>query len=203
MVLGLILIGLATPTEAAASGVIGTLVVMAGYGSINLKILKKSFKGTLEISIMIFMIITASKTFSNLLAFTGTTHGLLSFISALNVPPLIVLIFMMITVLFLGTFMETISIMMICLPIYMPIIDMLGFNPLWFGVLMLINLEVGMITPPFGMLLFVMKSVAPWQIEFEKICWAAFPFIMCDILAMAIIIAYPPLVLWLPKLAFS
>lgn len=203
MVLGLILLGLATPTEAAASGVIGTLVVMAGYGKINLEILKKSFKGTLEITIMIFMIITASKTFSNLLAFTGTTHGLLSFISVLEVPPLMVLIFMMITVLFLGTFMETISIMMICLPIYMPIIDMLGFNPLWFGVLMLINLEVGMITPPFGMLLFVMKSVAPWKIKFEQICWAAFPFIMCDILAMAIIIAYPPLLLWLPNLAYS
>ena len=100
----------------------------------------------------------------------------------------------------MGTFMETISIMMICMPIFMPIVKLLGFDPVWFGVLMLINFETGFITPPFGMLLFVMKGVAPADISFQDICYAAVPFILCEIVAMAMVIAWPQIVLWLPSL---
>jgi len=199
MVLGLMLLGIATPTEAASSGALATMLVTAVYGRLNWKMLKASLIGTLDISIMVFMIIAGSNTFSSLLAFTGATRGLLSVVENLNVAPLVVLIGMQLIVFVMGCFMETISIMMICMPIFMPIVKMLGFDPVWFGVLMLVNFETGFITPPFGMLLFVMKGVAP-DLSIKEICYAAAPFILIEILAMAMIIVWPELVLWLPNL---
>jgi TRAP-type C4-dicarboxylate transport system permease large subunit len=161
--------------------------------------IKAAVIGTLEISIMVLMIVAASNTFSSLLAFTGATRGLLGVVESLNVHPLIILICMQLVVFVMGTFMETISIMMICIPIFMPIVKLLGFDPVWFGVLMLINFETGFITPPFGMLLFVMKGVAS-EISIQEICYAAAPFIVIELVAMAMIIAWPQLVLWLPGL---
>jgi tripartite ATP-independent transporter DctM subunit len=199
MVLGLMLLGVATPTEAASSGAIATILVTIIYKRLTWKMIKGSVVGTLEISVMVFMIIAASNTFSSLLAFTGATRGLLSVVENLDVPPLVILIGMQLIVFVMGTFMETISIMMICIPIFMPIVKMLGFDPVWFGVIMLINFETGFITPPFGMLLFVMKGVAP-DLSIKQIVSAAGPFVLIEIVAMAIIIAWPQLVLWLPGL---
>jgi tripartite ATP-independent transporter DctM subunit len=199
MVLGLMLLGVATPTEAAASGVLGTIMVIALFKKLTFKALKDSITGTLEITVMIFMIIAASNTFSSILAFSGATQGLLGVVKGLDWPPLMILVGMQLLVFLLGMFMETISIMMICLPIFMPIVKILGFDPVWFGVIMLINFEMGLITPPFGMLLFVMKGVAPEGISIEDICWAALPFILCDALALALIIVFPALALWLPS----
>jgi tripartite ATP-independent transporter DctM subunit len=199
MVLGLMLLGVATPTEAASTGALATILVTAVYGRLTWKMIKASLVGTLDISIMVFMIIAASNTFSSLLAFTGATRGLLSVVENLNVSPLVVLIGMQFIVFVMGTFMETISIMMICMPIFMPIVKMLGFDPVWFGVLMLVNFETGFITPPFGMLLFVMKGVAP-ELSIKEICYAAAPFILIEIFTMALMIVWPQLVLWLPEL---
>ena len=199
-VLGLMMLGIATPTEAAASGVLGTVLVIALFRKLTFEAVKKSIVGTLEITIMIFMIIAASNAFSAILAFSGATTGLLGVVGELNLPPLMILIGMQLMVFLLGMFMETISIMMICLPIFMPIVKLLGFDPVWFGVIMLINFEMGLITPPFGMLLFVMKGVAPKEITIEDICWAALPFIVCDAFVMVLIIAIPSIALWLPSM---
>lgn len=199
MVLGLMLLGLATPTEAAASGALATVLVTAVYGRLNWSMLKASLIGTLDITVMVFMIIAASNTFSSLLAFTGATQGLMGVVANLHVPPLVIVIGMQFIVFLMGTFMETISIMMICMPIFMPIVKLLGFDPVWFGVLMLINFETGFITPPFGMLLFVTKGVAP-EYTMKEICFAAIPFIAIEIATMAILIAWPQIVLWLPNL---
>jgi tripartite ATP-independent transporter DctM subunit len=199
MVLGLMLLGIATPTEAASSGALGTILVTAVYKRLSWKMVKASLMGTLDISIMVFMIIAASNTFSSLLAYTGATQGLLGVVENLHVPALVIVIGMQFIVFVMGTFMETISIMMICMPIFMPIVKMLGFDPVWFGVLMLINFETGFITPPFGMLLFVIKGVAP-ELSIKEICYAAAPFILIEIVAMAVIIVWPQIVLWLPGL---
>ncbi|MDD5205154.1 MAG: TRAP transporter large permease subunit [Desulfobacterales bacterium] len=198
MVLGLMLLGIATPTEAASSGTIATILVTLFYRRLTWKMIKASVIGTLEISIMVLMIVAASNTFSSLLAYTGATRGLLAVVENLSVPPLVILICMQLVVFVMGTFMETISIMMICMPIFMPIVKMLGFDPVWFGVIMLINFETGFITPPFGMLLFVMKGVAT-ELSIKEICYAAAPFIVIEIVAMTMIIAWPQLVLWLPS----
>ncbi|MBW2030447.1 MAG: TRAP transporter large permease subunit [Deltaproteobacteria bacterium] len=199
MVIGLIIMGLATPTEAAASGVIATLFVALIYGRLKWKVLTATLNGSLEITGMVLMIIAASKTFSSILAFSGATEGLTNLVEGLHLHPLLILVGMQLIIMFMGTFMETVSIMMICLPVFMPICKVLGFEPVWFGVLMLINLEMGQITPPFGMLLFVMKGVAPGDITIQDICKAAVPYIIFDIVVMAMVMAWPSIALWLPS----
>jgi tripartite ATP-independent transporter DctM subunit len=199
MVIGFITLGLATPTEAAASGAIATLLVSIAYGRLNRQMIMASLKGTVDISVMVFMIIAASKTFSSILAYTGASSGLTNLVQGTSLHPLLVLIAMQLIVAILGCFMEGVSIMMICLPVFMPIVTLLGFDPVWFGVLFLINIELGQLTPPFGMLLFVMKGVAPPDVKMEEIIWAAVPYMIFDILVMAMIIIWPNIALWLPS----
>ena len=203
MVIGLIILGVATPTEAAASGVIATLVVTIVYRRLTWNVIKDTLAGSLQITVMVFMIIAASKTFSSILAFSGATNGLMGLVQELDVHPILILIGMQLIIAFMGTFMEAVSIMMICLPVFMPISNILGFDPVWFGILTLINLEMGQITPPFGMLLFVMKGVAPPNVTIQEICWAAVPYIIFDIVVMAMIIIWPQVALWLPNLVGS
>ena len=198
MVIGLILLGVATPTEAAASGAIATLLVTILYRRFNWKMLKSTLIGSLEITVMVFMIIGGSKAFSSILAYSGVTNGLTALVDGLDIHPMLILIVMQLVVLFMGCFMDAISIMMICLPVFMPISNLLGFDPVWFGILMLINLEMGQITPPFGMLIFVMKGVAPPEVTIEEITLASVPYIIFDIIVMAMIIVWPGLTLWLP-----
>jgi len=199
-VIGVILLGVATPTEAAASGTIATFVVTLVYRSFNWQVLKASLKGSIEIWVMVFMIIAGSSTFSMILAYTGASKGLLGLIENLSVHPILILIGMQLIVGFMGCFMDGVSIMMICLPVFMPISNALGFDPIWFGVLFLINIEMGQLTPPFGMLLFVMKGVAPKDITMEQIIWAAVPYMIFDILVMAMIMVWPAIALWLPSM---
>ncbi len=198
-VIGVIIAGWATPTEAAASGTIATFFVTLIYRRFNWKVLKDSLKGSIEIWVMVFMIIAASSTFSMILAYTGASKGLLGLIEGLKVHPILILIGMQLIIGFMGCFMDGVSIMMICLPVFMPISNALGFNPIWFGVLFLINIEMGQLTPPFGMLLFVMKGVAPKEIKMEEIIWASVPYMIFDILIMAIILLWPKVALWLPS----
>ena len=199
MVLGLIILGFATPTEAAATGVLATMLVSFAYRRFTWQMLQKSLKGSLEVTVMVFMIIAASKTFSSILSFSGASSGLVDMVKGLEVHPIIIMVTMQIIVALMGCFMETVSIMMVCLPVFMPICNLLGFDPIWFGVIMLINLEMGQMTPPFGMLLFVMQGVAPDDVTFGDIVKASLPYMFFDILIMAMIIAWPQLALWLPR----
>lgn len=200
LVLGVIFFGVATPTEAAATGVIGAMILAMAYGKFNLTLLKKSLTGTLHVTVMVFMIIAASKTYSAILAYSGATSQMVGFVADLSMNRYLVLIGMMLIILLLGTFMEQVSMMMITIPIYMPVIQALGFDPIWFAILMLLNLEMAMSTPPFGILLFVMKGVAPPQTKMSSIIAAALPFLVCDLLVMVILIAFPKIVLLLPSL---
>jgi len=132
------------------------------------------------------------------LAYTGASRGLLEFAVGLPLSPIFLLMTMQIILLAMGTFMEPLSIMMVTLPIYMPIIHAMGFNPLWFGAIMLLNMEMAVTSPPFGLSLFVMKGVAPPDTTMGDIYRAALPFLGCDLVVMVAMIFFPPLVLWLP-----
>lgn len=202
LVLGFIFFGVATPTEAASTGAIGTIILACCYRKFNLEVLKKSLKGTLQVAVMAFMIIAASKTYSAILAFTGSTQGLVSLVSDLQMSRVMVLICMMLILMILGTFMEQVSMMMITIPIYMPVIEGLGYDPIWFAILMLLNLEMAMSTPPFGILLFVMKGSAPPDTKLGEICLAAAPFLVCDLIVMILLITFPSIGLFLPDLMF-
>lgn len=199
LVLGVIFIGIATPSEAAATGALGTMILACCYKKFNLSVLKKSLKGTLRVSVMAFMIISASMTYSSIQAFTGATMGLVNLIDSIRMPPIFIIIGMMIILMILGTFMEQVSMMMITIPIFMPIIQKLGFDPIWFAMLMLLNLEMALSTPPFGMLLFVMKGSSS-EVSLLEIAKAALPFLFCDLIVMILIIAFPQITLFLPNL---
>ncbi|UCC66301.1 MAG: TRAP transporter large permease subunit [Deltaproteobacteria bacterium] len=200
LVIGLIFLGIATPTESAALGALGCFVLAFIYRGWDLAALKSSISATLKITVMMFMIMTGAMAFSQILAFTGATPGLVKLAAGLNVPPIMLLIFMQVILLFMGTFMEPLTIMMVTLPIYMPIVNNMGFNPLWFGTIMLINMEMATTSPPFGLVLFVMKGVAPPDTTMGDIYRAGLPFLACDAVAMGLIMAFPSLALFLPGL---
>jgi len=200
MVIGVIFLGIATPTEAAATGTLGAFVLACVYGKMTWQVMKNSVYGTIKVTVMIFMIIIVSTTYSEILAFTGAARGLVEFIVRQQIHSVIIIISMMVAVLILGCFMETVSIMMITLPIFMPVVSALGYDPILFGILMLVNLELGMLTPPFGMLCFVMKGVSPPDVTMSDIWKAVIPFVAADIVGIAILIRFPAISLYLPNL---
>jgi tripartite ATP-independent transporter DctM subunit len=191
MVIGFIFLGIATPTEAAATGTLGSFILALLYRRLTWEAMKKAVMGTVKVTTMIFMIIIVSSTYGEILAFTGAASGMTNFITKLSVDPIIIVISMLVVVLILGCFMETVAIMMITIPIYMPVIHAFGYNTIWFGVMLLIALETGLITPPFGVTLFVMKGVAPPEITMADIWRAITPYVIIDILCLAIVLVMP------------
>ena len=191
MVIGFIFLGIATPTEAAATGTLGSFILALLYRRLTWEAMKKAVMGTVKVTTMIFMIIIVSSTYGEILAFTGAASGMTNFITKLSVDPIIIVISMLVVVLILGCFMETVAIMMITIPIYMPVIHAFGYNTVWFGVMLLIALETGLITPPFGVTLFVMKGVAPPEITMADIWRAITPYVIIDILCLAIVLVMP------------
>ena len=149
---------------------------------------------------MVFAILSASVAFSQIMAYTGATSELIDLIIDLSLPPLMLVIAMQVVMLFMGTFLEAMPIMMITIPIFLPIIKALNISPIWFGVVMLLNMEMALTSPPFGLGLFVMKGVVPEEVTMRDIYLAAIPFLLCDLIAMVLIMAFPSLVLWLPNL---
>jgi len=200
MVLGFIFLGVATPTEAAATGTLGSFILSLAYRRLSWEILKKSVMGTVKVTAMIFMIVIVSTTYGQILAFTGAASGMTGFITKLTIPPILILIGMLIVILILGCFMETVAIMMITIPIYMPVVNAFHFDPIWFGILMLIALETGLITPPFGVTLFVMKGVAPPEITMSDIWRAVTPYVIVDILCIVLVLFMPALATIVPSL---
>lgn len=200
LVIGLMLLGIATPTEAAAFGTLGSFLLAYLYGKLNWQTFKKSLEGTMQITFMVFMILTGSSAFAEILAYTGASRGLVEFITGVNLPPLLVVLLMQVLILLMGCFMESLSILMVTLPIFMPIIEALGINPLWFGAMTLVSIETGLITPPFGMSLFTMQGVAPAGVKLGEIYRASIPYILLNIVAIVLILAIPAIPLWLPGL---
>lgn len=199
MVTGVIFVGIATPSEAAATGTLGAFIVALAYRKLSWDALKKSASGTVKITVMIFMIIIVSQTYSEILAFTGAASGLVQFAVGQKIYPILIIISMMITLILLGCFMETVSIMMITIPIFIPIVKALGYDPMWFAVLMLVNLELGMLSPPFGVLCFVMKGVSPEGTTMSDIYKAALPFALVDVVGLATLILAPGISTFLPN----
>ncbi len=200
LVVGVIFIGVATPSEAAATGAVGTVFLAFCYRKMSWKVIKDSIKGTVGVTGMIFLIIAGATAFSQILAFSGATVGLADMVTGLPAPPIVIIMVMMLAILFLGGFLDVVAIMMITLPIFIPVVEGLGYSLVWFCVLFLLNIEMAMTTPPFGMSLFVMKGVASSDTRMKDIYLAGFPFLACDMLVMAFLLIFPGLALWLPGL---
>ena len=162
--------------------------------------IKKSVAAATTISVMVFVILTGSAAFSQILAFTGITVGITELALAWSEHPILILIAMQLILLLLGMLIEQTSIVMITTPIYFPIVSAFGWDPVWFGAIMLLNLEMATISPPFGLSLFVMKGITSKNTTMGDIYRAALPFVALNLLVMAIMIAIPSTVLWLPTL---
>jgi tripartite ATP-independent transporter DctM subunit len=200
LVLGVIFLGIATPSEAAGLGAMGSMLLPLLYGRFSLKMVRSSLAGTARTSGTILVILAGSTTFSQVLSFTGASRGMVEAVKGLELSPLMVLIGMVAVWMILGFMIDQVSIMMISIPIFMPMARALGFEPLWFGIIALITIEMGVITPPFGLLLFVTKGVAPPDTTMREIIQASFPFLIMDVACIAILISFPILTLWLPAL---
>jgi tripartite ATP-independent transporter DctM subunit len=195
-----IFLGVATPSEAAATAAFGALILAAAYRELNWTVLKKSMEGTVRVTVMVFVIIAFSTAFSQILAFSGSTQGLVQAALSLTLPPWVIFLFMQIVILLLGLFIDIIPLMMITLPVYMPISNALGFDPIWFGLITLITISLGALTPPFGLNLFVMKGVAPSDIRMGDIYKASIPYILIQFIVIALAFPFPQIMTWLPNL---
>jgi len=201
LVIGVMVAGYATPTEAAAVGCFAVMVLAACYGALNWTSFRRTVDAALRVTVMAFLIILGSATFSQILAFSGASSGLISWATTFDVSALGMLLIMIGIIFFLGCFMDQLSMMLLTAPIFFPLAKTLGFDLTWFGLIMLLSLEIGYTTPPFGLLLFVMKGVAPPGTTMRDICLAGAPFILCVILVIALIIIFPPIATWLPAVS--
>ena len=200
VLIGFIIMGIADPTEASGLAVIVVVLLTALNKKLSVEVIKSSFAGTLQIVIMMFVILTGSVAFSQILAYSGATRGLAEFVVGLSLPPMALFIAMQVLLLLLGSFMEQVSIMMITFPVFLPILSAMNIDLIWFALLTLINMEIGLKTPPFGFCLFVMKGVAPPDTRMSDIIFASLPFILSDSLVMILIIIFPQIALWLPNI---
>lgn len=199
-IIGFIFMGIATPTESAAVGCVAAMLVILAKKKFSFKMLKDSLVGTLKISGMIMFIVAASVGFGQLLSYTGASRSLVELISSFGFPVVGIILIFLFIVFLLGMFVEPISIMMITVPLFVPVLSALDVNLIWFGVMMLIFLDLGNITPPVGMLLFVMKGVSP-EIPMKDIYKSALPFIILEITVVILIMIFPQIVLWLPSIS--
>ncbi len=198
LVIGSIVFGWATPTESAAVGALGAVAVCAAYRELTAAALVRALKQTGAVAVPIFFIVGASLTFSQILSFSGATNGLLQAVRDLAPTRFELLFLMMGVTLFLGCLMDPVSIMLITLPFFLPLVQIAGFDPIWFGVLMLLCLEISQTTPPFGMILFVMKGIAPPDTKMQHIYRAVAPFTLMEIAVLVVLMLEPGLVTWLP-----
>ncbi|MFC6636080.1 TRAP transporter large permease subunit [Sulfitobacter sp. JBTF-M27] len=200
VVIGSLLMGIATPTESAALGSLTAVLIGAAYRSLSWDKLGRALMETLKLSVMILFIIAASQTFAQVLSFSGATSGLIRTINSFDPTPLMVLLGMIAILLFLGCFIDQVSMLMVTVPIFVPLAQAMGINELVLGVVYLLTMEIGLLTPPFGLLLFVMRGVAPPEIRMRQIYAAVTPFLLIKLFVLGLIVWVPELGTWLPGL---
>ena len=162
--------------------------------------LKVSFTQTAIVAGFSLLIITSSTAFSQILAFTQAANGLSNFVTDLPVPPIVIILLMQFVILIMGGFMDSLSIMLITVPIFFPVVNALGFDLLWFSIVTMVNIELGLITPPFGLNLFVLKGVSPPDITLMDIFRGITPFVGLNIATLLIVVFVPATATLLPSL---
>lgn len=198
-VLGSIFRGMATPTEASAIGAFGSIICAIINRRLNWYVLKDSAFVTLRLTAMLMWIMSSAIVFNSVFTGLGASQLVTDTFNKLKVSPFIIVIIMQLTLILLGMIMDPNGIMMITVPIYVPIITSLGFDPIWFGVLFIMNMEIGYLTPPFGWNIFYLKSIVPKEITILDIYRSVVFFVIFQIIGLAIVMIFPDLVLLLPK----
>ncbi len=218
VVVGSIFFKIAAPTEAAALGCVSALgacyffklfkniIKITGIDGADFgwRAIWKSLMETTKINVMILFIITGSLVFSQALSNSGATDGLLQAVSAMNLDKLTIVIIMVMVLLFLGAFMDQVSMLLLTLPFFLmgsqSFQVVFNIDVIWLMVLMLITMEISLLTPPFGLLLYVMKGIAPFDVSIIEVVKSALPFIAIEVAVLALLIAVPEVAIWLPKM---
>jgi tripartite ATP-independent transporter DctM subunit len=199
IVIGSLLAGFATPTESAALGSVAALGVGAAYRSLSWARIMTALLETMKLSVMILFIIAASQTFAQVLSFSGATGGLIRMIEGYELGPVMILLGMIGMLLLLGCFVDQVSMLMVTVPIFVPLAAAASIDPLILGVVYLLTMEIGLLTPPFGLLLFVMRGVAPPEIGMTTIYASIMPFILIKLAVLGLLLWMPGLATWLPS----
>ena len=194
-VVGFIVLGWATPSEAAAFGALSVAALAALSRKLTVKALTAALASTVRISGMVFLLILSSSVFSQLMAFSGVSTAVVDWSIGLEAGPYAKLLLMFALMLLLGMFMDQISILLLTIPVFFPLATSMGFDAVWFGVVVLLALEMSLTTPPFGLLLFLMQSVAPKGVTLGQVARAALPYLACDALLLGVLILFPAITL--------
>jgi tripartite ATP-independent transporter DctM subunit len=203
VVLGSILTGIATPTESGALGVVGAIVLAIVFKRFKFDMFRLAGVQTgILVSVAMWIIVGAS-VFSNFHLLMGVQAMVADFTGSLDMPPIMIIIMFQIIMLLLGFIIDEFIIVLMCAPLFTPIAVSLGYDPIWFGVLMIINILIAVQTPPYGFALFYLKGVAPSDVGMSEIYRAVTPFIMLNMLVLIICMIFPDIVLWLPNLVMG
>jgi tripartite ATP-independent transporter DctM subunit len=200
VVVGAMVAGWSTPTESAGLGVVATFAIAIAYRALSLKALMQSLRGTIAISGMILLIIMGATTFAQILSFSGASNGIVAAITGTGLGPMAIVAGMMLILIFLGIFVDQVSMMLITIPIFMPIVQRLGIDPVWFGVMFLICMQMGLLLPPHGLLLMTMKGVAPTTVSMAHIFRAVTPYVFMSFIVLTAVFFFSPIATWLPGL---
>lgn len=200
VVIGSIYTGAATPTEAAGIGSMGAIICSIIYRKFNWPNLKEAMIMTVKVNGMVLWLLAGGSCLGCLLGATGVSHWIGETLTGLPVAPLIIIVAMQVIVFIMGMFMDGASITVICIPLFIPVVVSLGFNPLWFCLLFTINGLSGYISPPFGLNLFYMKGVASKDISMGLIYRSVIPYVIIDVIVIVLCFVFPEILIWLPGL---
>lgn len=200
MVLGSIFFGIATPTEAAAVGVLGAALAALLRGNLNLGMLYGCATGTLKTTGMILWITLGAKAYVAIFTGLGGADTLFQLLEGLDANPYVVLALMMLILIFLGTVLDEIGIILLTVPVFLPVVQFYGFDQIWFGVLFALTIQMGYISPPFGYTLFYIKGTLPKTVTMATVYRGILPFFLLQVVGLLICVAFPDLVTWLPEL---
>ncbi|HDH87327.1 MAG TPA: TRAP transporter large permease [Desulfobacteraceae bacterium] len=196
---GALYAGIATPTEVAAIGAFAAIVIGVAYRSIYWKELKEAFFKTGQTTSFIMWILVAAASFGFVLSYLQAPQKLVAWITSLELNPYVILIFINLLLFLLGCIMDPAAIIMVTIPMLGPLVEALGFDLVWFGIMFVVNMELAEITPPLGLNLYIMKAVSPPEVTLNDIIRGSVPFMILDIIGLALVIIFPALVLWLPS----
>lgn len=194
-----IYIGFATPSEIAGVGAFCAVIIGFAYRRLNWQSFKGAFLSTCRITCFIGWILVAASVFGYILSYLQLPQKLSEWIVTMAASPYVVLIGINLILIFLGCLMDPAGILLVTIPIFVPIIKAVGFDPVWFGVMFVVNTELAQITPPLGLNLFIIKGIAPPNVTLKDILIGAFPFMILDTIALALVCIFPQIILWLPS----
>jgi tripartite ATP-independent transporter DctM subunit len=203
LVLGSIFGGIATPTEAAAIGVFGAMFASVVNRRMNWSVLHEAAVNTIKLTALIMWILFAAHAFSTAYTALGAQDLIQGLMQSIPGGKWGALAFMLLVLFLFGMVLDPVGIMLITLPVFLPVVEASGFDPIWFGILFVIMMEVGYMTPPFGFNLFYLKGVAPPGVTMGDIYASVIPYVLVTLLGVILIILFPGIALYLPELFFS